>query len=248
MRLASWNALLAAPIMLVLLRISPNAWMPVMARENESEGLLVVALLWTGGIALFYAVVSFLFKSLSKFAGYHLDRQWTLSAKQKVLKVLVYSVPVAILALAYFGSYLRKYLTIDEVSDVWSNWTLLPALALVVLYIVTEVPITTRLEKVVGRTLHQVLSIHPLKAIVSSVIFILLLGLLRKDAGFAFHEALTSDIKILGFVGFNLFADGLSLAETRWLLRRAVKSALRGLLVLLVIDLLLSAAIFLLTH
>ena len=166
MRLASWNALLAAPIMLVLLRISPNAWMPVMARENESEGLLVVALLWTGGIALFYAVapflfnflfavVSFLFKSLSKFAGYHLDRQWTLSAKQKVLKVLVYSVPVAILALAYFGSYLRKYLTIDEVSDVWSNWTLLPALALVVLYIVTEVPITTRLEKVVGRTLHS---------------------------------------------------------------------------------------------
>ena len=90
------------------------------------------------------------------------------------------------------------------------------------------------------------MSIHPLKAIVSSVIFILLLGLLRKDAGFAFHEALTSDIKILGFVGFNLFADGLSLAETRWLLRRAVKSALRGLLVLLVIDLLLSAAIFLL--
>ena len=56
MRLASWNALLAAPIMLVLLRISPNAWMPVMARENESEGLLVVALLWTGGIALFWFI------------------------------------------------------------------------------------------------------------------------------------------------------------------------------------------------
>lgn len=50
---------------------------------------------------------------------------------------------------------------------------------------------------------------------------------------------------LFAFVAFNMFADSASLWETRWVLRRGLKASWYSLLGLLVLDLLLSAAIFL---
>ncbi len=48
------------------------------------------------------------------------------------------------------------------------------------------------------------------------------------------------------FVAYNLFADGISLIKTRWLLERSATSDARTLVSLLGLDLLLSAAVFIL--
>ena len=89
-------------------------------------------------------------------------------------------------------------------------------------------------------------SVHPLKALVSSLLFIVIVGLIRLDDAKSFADAINSDgLIILTFVAFNMFADGVSLVETRWVLQLGVKATVVKLLVLLALDLVLSAIIFL---
>lgn len=95
--------------------------------------------------------------------------------------------------------------------------------------------------------------VHPLKALGSSLAFIIVVSLfaslIRGDAATSFYTELTDEegegVIILAFLAFNMFADGVSLLETRWVLQRGADAGVGKLLGLLAIDLVLSAAIFL---
>jgi hypothetical protein len=95
------------------------------------------------------------------------------------------------------------------------------------------------------------ISVHPLKALGSSLGFIILVSLfaslIRADAATSFFAEMVNGkgVKILAFVAFNMFADGISLLETRWVLQRGSSATAVQLLGLLVLDLVASAAIFL---
>lgn len=88
--------------------------------------------------------------------------------------------------------------------------------------------------------------VHPLRALASSLGFIFLVGLIRLDDAQGFlNAAQESGLKSLAFVAFNLFADGVSLLETRWVIQRALHASIPRLAGLLLFDLVASALIFL---
>jgi hypothetical protein len=98
---------------------------------------------------------------------------------------------------------------------------------------------------VIGR---RHLPIHPRKALASSLIFLGVVSLIRFGDAVSFFQAATvswSSLTLLAFVALNLFADAISLLETRWVLQRGADAGVIKLLGLLVLDLILSAAIFL---
>ena len=88
--------------------------------------------------------------------------------------------------------------------------------------------------------------VHPLKAVASSLIFLVVISVLKPEVTNSFFDALDRDgIFLLGFLALNLYADGLSLVKTRYILKRGADSSFRVICGLLVLDLVLSAAIFL---
>ena len=87
--------------------------------------------------------------------------------------------------------------------------------------------------------------IHPLKAMFWSVVFACIFGLIAWDTGKAFVIEIYTDPKVLAFVAFNFFADGVSLLETRWVLCRGSSASLGMLASLVIFDLVASAAIYL---
>jgi hypothetical protein len=94
------------------------------------------------------------------------------------------------------------------------------------------------------------ISVHPLKALASSLVFIIVVSivasLIRADAASSLLDPINREgIKVLSFVAFNIFGDAISLLETRWVLQRGNNATVIQLLGLLVLDLLASAAIFL---
>jgi len=89
--------------------------------------------------------------------------------------------------------------------------------------------------------------VGPLRSLASSAIFIMVLAALVPSAAAAFARDFDkTGWPILSFIVFNLFGDAISLVETRWLLvlSRSAGATL-WLLLALVADLLLSAAVFL---
>lgn len=88
-------------------------------------------------------------------------------------------------------------------------------------------------------------SINPLWAFLSSLGFVILLGLIMPVPSYSFLNEVKSDFRVSTFLAFNLIADGISLLETRWVLRRTASSGLGKLLVWLAIDFVLSGTIFL---
>jgi hypothetical protein len=106
-----------------------------------------------------------------------------------------------------------------------------------------------RAPKFVQGVLH--IPIHPLKALGSSLVFIvgvsLAASLTRVDAATTFFAEMRNGegFKILAFVAFNIFADGVSLLETWWVLQRGRRTTVVQLLGLLALDLAASGAIFL---
>ncbi|MFQ6029934.1 MAG: hypothetical protein ACE5Q6_20870, partial [Dehalococcoidia bacterium] len=90
------------------------------------------------------------------------------------------------------------------------------------------------------------LPVHPLKALASSLVFLSIVALIRiGDAG-SFLQALNSEgFALSAFIAFNLFADAISLLETRWVLQKGAEAGVLQLLGWLGLDLILSAAIFL---
>ena len=86
---------------------------------------------------------------------------------------------------------------------------------------------------------------HPLKTLGWSVVFVFIVGLIQQDAGREFVNAIFADPKVLTFVAFNVFADWVSLWETRWVLERGATASLRALSGLVTFDLVASASIYL---
>ena len=107
----------------------------------------------------------------------------------------------------------------------------------------------------VGYTLLIIKNIHlpvrPRKAIASSLFFIALVTIIvkfsevRTDIVGSFIADVGDDFKTLAFVAFNIFADGVSLLETRWVLQRGRDATIGRLGALLLFDLATTAGIFL---
>ncbi|HIM79051.1 MAG TPA: hypothetical protein EYM54_03005 [Dehalococcoidia bacterium] len=87
--------------------------------------------------------------------------------------------------------------------------------------------------------------INPLKAMLWSEAFLCVIGCLVQDTGRSFVNAIYADPKVLAFVAFNVFADGVSLLETRWVLQRGATGSLKVLAGLVVLDLVASGLIYL---
>ena len=89
--------------------------------------------------------------------------------------------------------------------------------------------------------------IHLGKAIAASAFFTAIVGLIQWDATKAFFDLVATDGPVaVTFVAYNVFADGISLIKTRWLLERSATAGVKKLAGLLGLDLLLSAAVFIL--
>lgn len=98
----------------------------------------------------------------------------------------------------------------------------------------------------VSRVKDSWVAVAPLRAIVSSVIFIGLLALLFRPAAHSFVSELHQrGPLVLATVAFNLFGDAVSLVETRWLLRLSRGVSMLGIIGMLFLDLILSALLYL---
>lgn len=85
------------------------------------------------------------------------------------------------------------------------------------------------------------------KVVATSAFFMAIVGLIRWDAATSFFHVVETDGPIaLTFIAYSVFADGISLIKTRWLLQRVVKAGTGTLLCVLAADLLLSAGVFVL--
>jgi hypothetical protein len=92
----------------------------------------------------------------------------------------------------------------------------------------------------------RVLPVSPLSALVSSILALGLLAVFFRSPARAFINDLSRSHWSTGcLILFNLFADMVSLIETRWVLIQSGRRAmLRGILGMLLVDLILSALIF----
>ena len=85
------------------------------------------------------------------------------------------------------------------------------------------------------------------KVIVASAFFMAVVSLIRWDAATSFFDVVDADgLVALTFIAYSIFADGISLIKTRWLLQRVVKARVGTLFWVLAVDLVLSAGIFVL--
>jgi hypothetical protein len=93
---------------------------------------------------------------------------------------------------------------------------------------------------------NPIITIKPVRAIVSSVFFMALVGAFRPDSVSSFFSELQAHGPLVfGYLGYNIFADGISLAETRWVLEQARRAQPWRMFQLLLVDLAMTAAIFL---
>lgn len=90
--------------------------------------------------------------------------------------------------------------------------------------------------------------IDPFKAALFSVGSVCIVALIAHALGLISLNAIWStnvpDMSVISFVGFNVLADTVSLAETRWILGRGRDVSTVRLVSLLVLDIFLSAGIF----
>lgn len=88
--------------------------------------------------------------------------------------------------------------------------------------------------------------ISPLRAMLTSLIAIVIISLLQPQAALSFIPDLKHvGLPLLGIVLLNLFADSLSLIETRIVLRMAITGSIAKFHILLLVDIFASAFIFL---
>lgn len=97
----------------------------------------------------------------------------------------------------------------------------------------------------VSRIRDSAVAVAPLRAIASSIVFIGLLALLFRPAAHSFVYELQRGPLVMAMVAFNLFGDAVSLVETRWLLRLSRGLSTLGIFGMLLLDLVLSAFLYL---
>jgi hypothetical protein len=99
---------------------------------------------------------------------------------------------------------------------------------------------------VMYRISFKFIPIHPLKAIVSSLLFSTFLLLMMPAARYSLFLSIQNEgLLVLGFFAINIFADCVSILETRWILRRASNAGAAVLVAFLALDLILTVIIFL---
>lgn len=87
--------------------------------------------------------------------------------------------------------------------------------------------------------------INPLRALASSMIFLFALSITWGNVGWNFLSSILEEPLVLSFVAFNVFADSVSLWETRWVLQRGAAAGASKLVALLTLDFILSGIIYL---
>jgi hypothetical protein len=91
----------------------------------------------------------------------------------------------------------------------------------------------------------RALPVGPLRAVLSSLIVMVILALHEPTASSVFlSDLLRGNWGLFGFIAFNIFGDAVSLVETRVILRWSRGAPLRTLLSLLLLDSILSAGIY----
>src|SRR5205814_7085252 len=88
--------------------------------------------------------------------------------------------------------------------------------------------------------------VAPVRAIVSSLIFVGVLAMFFPGAAHSFVAELEQTGPLmLTVVAFNIFGDAVSLVETRWMLRLSRGLSAFGIIYKLILDFILSALIYL---
>lgn len=88
--------------------------------------------------------------------------------------------------------------------------------------------------------------ISPSRSLLTSLFFITCLGMVFLNTQvFSINTVSESGVIVIPFIIFNIFADTVSLSETRWVLKKSHIVSISYLPLLLIIDLLLSACIYL---
>ena len=216
-----WVGILLAPAVVFVLRVGTWA---VGRSSPDKLFLLAIAI----GVAFAYAAVLWLWSMLPR-------RLKNMDVASAVLFVVV---PLVGLPAAFVGI---------GVGDGLSAWRLV-LVALVVLYVNGLVWLMAVLVAPFrGSDGFRHFPIHPGKAMVTSLFLTAVVGLIQWDATEAFFDTIrASGLIALVFIGYSLFADSISLIETRWVLAHGADARLRTLLGLLALDLALSATIFVL--
>lgn len=156
-----------------------------------------------------------------------------------VLAVALWLGPFA--AAAYFSVLGR-----EEHIQIWriaatSSAVLVIGVAALLLFGIVSPVITSRIRWTSPTDL-----VSPPRVILASLFFLVVVGFIRQDAARSFFDAIgTEGLAVFGFVAFNVFADVFSLLETRWVLNRSANAGVFGLGGWLLLDLLVSAVIFL---
>lgn len=88
--------------------------------------------------------------------------------------------------------------------------------------------------------------ISPIRSLVSSIVAVVFVGLCFRDASAtAISSLMAGQWQICTFVCFNVFADAISVLETRWILKRTAQCSMGTILGFVVVDLALSGMAFL---
>lgn len=143
------------------------------------------------------------------------------------------------------------FLVIDQILNLFSinaflNVSITPHLLIVKVHIIGLIVLIALVVGYLITLLDFDKIISPIRAMLTSLLAILIIGLLWPPAALSF----ISDLKVLGLpllsiMLLNLFADSLSLVETRIILHMTSTGSITKFLTLLVVDFFASALIFL---
>ena len=218
---ALWVGVILAPAVVFVLRV--GSWVVGKSEPNKLDLLLIAV-----GIAFLYALVFWLWSMLPR-------RLRAIDIVPAILFVItpLVSLPAVFIAMGFVESVSVWRLVFIAVAVSYVN-------GLVWLVAVFVVPFRE------SDGLRQ-FPIHLGKVIILSGFFMAIVGLIQPDATRSFFDVVETDGLIaLGFVPYSLFANGISLIETRWVLERGASVGVWPLMGLLALDLMLSAVIFVL--
>lgn len=222
-----WKGLLFS--YLIFLFIRPTLAL-FQVRVPPTEFLLLIAIGTSFSTVLLF---NSLFENSELFALYRGDR---------FLDVLKKTSPksfVITLAAGMVGLSLFSLMTVSFTNNIGINPRGYGAIAFGTMLVLPSIMFVSLVP-------NRFLSVNPLRSFLSSLIFMIVISfvfpgafrsfyLLVQDKGFIF----------LTFIAFNMFADTVSLVETRWLLENSLKVKYVKIFLLLSLDLILSASIYL---
>lgn len=227
-----WLALLLTPLMLFVDVVA----LAIFYLASGKGGQIVKDFQNCNEAALFFVILVALVLPGSRLV---IDRLWLLQT-QRVLATAIFGIlliPVVTVLGLWLGT--GPCTEKDILTLIREDWELIPAFGgpagVLAIVVVAFQPSLKRIP------------IRPIRALVSSAVFMALIGgVFRRDDVGAFLDALfVQGPTLLGMIALNIFADTVSLAETRHLLKLGKYANVPKLAGLLVIDLLLSAVIFL---